>query len=500
MIARDDHPTVVVQKSAQVGATELLVNLALWAVDTGYAGRGNTLFLMPTQNQMDDFASARFDRAIQDSAYLRERLQPEPPRRKGADSKRLKRIGPGYLYMRGADSRRQIASVDADLVILDEFDQMRDGTLELARKRLTSSAAGRLRIASTPRFPETGVNALFLQSDQRRYYLPCPACDLEQALTWEDNIDKERKLRVCRKCRAPMNLLLEGVWRPEAPGNTEIRGYHLSRLYSPWANLKEMIAASHRDTTAELQEFYNSDLGEVFSPPGGGLTLDELDRCRREYTLEEYAGQPCDMGVDVGLKLHVVIREHVHKVVEEPDLVYRGRSDRPPRLWFAGTVETFDDLDKLKRRFNVEYCVIDRLPETRLAEAFARRHGDVWCAYYGASPADHGSLDQQNGVRIIHLNRTMALDEMVARFRAGTAEVPGMARQLGGRVEGGVGEYYRELRAPQRTLEQDAHGNWVARWLEHGKADHFAHAEAYCCAADAHTVHRGLIVGRIRLH
>ena len=93
-IARDDHPTVVLQKSAQVGATELLVNLALWAVDTEYAGRGNALFLMPTQNQRDDFSQARFDRAIQDSAYLRGRLQPEPPRRKGADSKRLKRIGP----------------------------------------------------------------------------------------------------------------------------------------------------------------------------------------------------------------------------------------------------------------------------------------------------------------------------------------------------------------------------------------------------------------------
>ena len=92
-IARDPHPLVVIKKSAQVGLTELMVNLALWAADTGYAERGNALFLMPTQNQMDDFAQARFDRAIQDSSYLRARLQPEPPRRKGADSKRLKRVG-----------------------------------------------------------------------------------------------------------------------------------------------------------------------------------------------------------------------------------------------------------------------------------------------------------------------------------------------------------------------------------------------------------------------
>ena len=82
-IARDDHPLVVVMKSAQVWLTELEINLALHAADTGHAGRGNVLFLMPNQNQMDDFARSRFDRAIQDSPYLRQRLQPEPPRRKG---------------------------------------------------------------------------------------------------------------------------------------------------------------------------------------------------------------------------------------------------------------------------------------------------------------------------------------------------------------------------------------------------------------------------------
>ena len=181
-IARDPHDFVVIQKSAQVGATELLINLALWAADHALGGRGNVLFCMPNQNQMDDFAQARVDRAIQDSPSLRARLQPEPPRRKGADRKRLKRIGPGYLYLRGSDSARQIASVDADLVVLDEFDQMREGTLDLARKRLASSRAGRLIVASTPRYPEAGINALYLHSDQRRYLIPCRHCEYEQDL------------------------------------------------------------------------------------------------------------------------------------------------------------------------------------------------------------------------------------------------------------------------------------------------------------------------------
>ena len=37
-----------------------------------------------------------------------------------------------------------------------------------------------------------------------------------QALTWEDNVDQERALVVCRECRAPMDVLLGGGWRAEA--------------------------------------------------------------------------------------------------------------------------------------------------------------------------------------------------------------------------------------------------------------------------------------------
>ena len=220
-IARDDHKFVAIQKSAQVGISELLINRALHAADFGWGGRGNVLFLMPTQNQMDDVVQARFDAALQDNPYMRSRLQPEPPLRKGADNKRLKHFGPGYIHLRGADSRRQIASVPVDLCILDEFDQMDEGVLDLARKRLTSSKRGRLIVGSTPSIPEAGINGILRQSDQRRYYLPCPACGLEQTLRWPENIDMEAARVVCQACRRPMKVLAKGRWmRPATRTST----------------------------------------------------------------------------------------------------------------------------------------------------------------------------------------------------------------------------------------------------------------------------------------
>ena len=64
------------------------------------------------------------------------------------------------------------------------------------------------------------------------------------------------------------------------------------------------------------------------------------------------------------------------------------------------------------------------------------------------------------------------------------AEFARNARQLGSdRVRDGFGDYYRQVMAPKRQLEQDAQGNWISRYDEHGKPDHYAHAETYCLQA-----------------
>ena len=103
-IYRDTHPFIVIQKAAQVFASEYLINIAFWAADSGQGDRGNVLFLMPTGSQVDDFSQARFDKAISESAYLQTRLFPPPPGRRGPARQNLKKIGAGYIYLRGTES------------------------------------------------------------------------------------------------------------------------------------------------------------------------------------------------------------------------------------------------------------------------------------------------------------------------------------------------------------------------------------------------------------
>ena len=116
-----------------------------------------------------------------------------------------------------------------------------------------------------------------------------------------------------------------------------------------------------------MVEFYNSDLGEPFSPPGGGLTIAELDACRADYSLDRYADQPTVMGVDVGMHSHhVAIRE----APSRPSAANNGGRLATPgfaaRLWFAGAISKFSDGELLRNRFNTQSTVIDIQPETHM--------------------------------------------------------------------------------------------------------------------------------------
>ena len=86
------------------------------------------------------------------------------------------------------------------------------------------------------------------------------------------------------------------------------------------------------------------------------------------------------MGVDVGLNLHVVVRECAGVEGGQTD----GSGSRRPRLWFVGQVDGFPELEPLMERYHVRRCVIDAAPELHLAREFALRHkGNVWLAQYG---------------------------------------------------------------------------------------------------------------------
>lgn len=460
------RPEIIVIKSAQVMVSEFLINTALWTCATGQGERGNGLYIFPHERQIRDFSQARVNKAISDSPLIH-KVTEKP------FSTFLKKIGPGHLYMRGAQTRDSLLSIDADLVICDEIAQYEADTINFAQKRLGSSKMGWTRCASTPRFPKDEAGLLWEQSTQMHYAIPCSHCATKVVLTIE-HLDPERAILVCPHCKGDMTAdrLLPGEWVPDTVGRPW-EGFHLTKLLSPLTDLAKLArfylrVLEGRATTGEVAEFWNSEAGEPYLPEGGHLDFEDLEACV-DPTWEEVTqvtsgdGDTAEvvMGVDVGTRIHVVI--------------YRLREGKLQVLSIQA-VWSFEDLDDLMHRFRVRVCVIDANPDTRKAQEFAQAWPrKVWLAYYPniGEGREVGLCVWKDQQSVVHIRRTVALDRVQSLVTQRLLILPRGAAHAGGDVDrSGQGEYYRHMQSPIRVLEMDAAGNTVAHYERNGP-DHY---------------------------
>lgn len=478
-----------VQKSAQSGLSEWLISKALHACDERAL---TVLYVFPTDTHVSDFSAARLGPAIEASEYLAQIVVDGSPLRmhgkRGADRVTLKRVRDRFLYFRGGKvqpdgSAPQLKSIDADLLIQDELDELDPRAPSIAAKRLGHSRVAEICSVSTPTYPGRGIHAVYMASDMRQWHVRCASCgnrqpldisdmvtawdELERPTAWHGK-DKGRAYLACRKCGRETNRLGAGEWVAAYPGR-DVAGYHVTKLFSPLANLLDIVKRLQSTNETERRETFNQDLGLPYRPRGGGLDDATLDACRRDYGHGSAKGA-CYMGIDVGRVLHVVVRAAL--------------SDGTRRQLFAGET-SWADLPALWQRFRPRSTVIDALPETTKAREFqaAMPQDAVWLAYYtrqaiGSKAEAPAVLKRDQGV--IDLDRTRILDLTMARFyRQADAQsqentLPANARDLP--------DYYAQMKAPVRVLEPDARGQDVASYVESGP-DHFCHAEAYCTAA-----------------
>ncbi len=476
---------MVVCKAGQMGLSEYAVSYALHAADCRLA---TVLYVFPTDAHVSDFSSARIGPAIEASPYLAGIIVESNAEggQRGADRVTLKRVRDRFLYLRGArvdpdGGAAQLKSIDADCLVLDEMDEMDPRAPAIARKRLGHSSIAEERTISTPTYAGRGIHAEWLESDQREWHVRCDRCGQWQpmsiqqvVLEWDalgrpvrwNGQSEGRAFIACHKCGGELDRLARGRWVAAYPERT-VAGFHVTRLFSAMANLAGIVASLATTDETKRREAYNQDLGEPYTPRGGQLTEDVLDGCRRNYAHAPQPGEQIVMGVDVGRVLHAVVR---------------GPADRETgetRQHWAGEVDSFEEVGRMMKRFNVRTAVVDALPETSKARELQASQpvGAVWLAYYttqkiGTKRADPMQWVEAEGV--VNLDRTRSLDDMLSAFVEGKATLPANARE--------VRDYYDHLCAPVRVLEDGPGGERVPRYVESGP-DHLAHAENYCRVA-----------------
>lgn len=481
-IYEDMSPKSVTQKSGQSGLSEYLISLALYGCDILDA---TVLYLFPTDTHVSDFSAARLGTAIESSDYLssiviegRAAGGDTKIRKRGADRVTLKRVRDRFLYFRGSQVKPtgqapQLKSIDADLLIIDEWDETDPRAPEIARKRLGHSKLAMERDVSTPTYTGRGIHAEYRLSDQRQWHICCDHCghwqplsmqgvvlewdELERPVSWHGQ-RQQRAYCACAKCKKELDRLGRGEWI--ATAQSAVVGYHISKLFSPLHDPFDFVLRLQSTNETVRRECFNQDLGLPYRPRGGGLDDVALDACIRNYAHGLAAGS-CYMGIDVGSTLNVVVRAGPDKETGERRQLYTGEI-------------TWSQLPDIWRRYRPLMTVMDAMPETEKAREFqASASRRIWLAYYPGEMKDENPIRKNEDEHYILMDRTRTLDETISRFMTQENTLPANAKA--------IANYYAQMKAPVRVIEQTPRGD-VARYVE-SSPDHYFHAENYCMAA-----------------
>ena len=310
---------VVFQKGAQTGGTECGNN---WIGFVIHLAHGPMMCVQPSIEMAKRNSKQRIQPLIEDSPVLRDRVQDARERDSG-NTLLAKEFPGGILVMTGANSGKGLRSMSARYLFLDEVDaypaevEKEGDPCELAIARThTFAERAKVYIVSTPTISgQSRIERYYDESDQRRFWVPCPHCGRMQTLEMEQLRwpagQPHKAVYHCVGCgRAIQNhdktfMLARGGWRPERAANARVHGYHINSLYSPvgwlsWGKIAEKREAAGKDQGL-LRVFRNTVLGLPWAETGEVPDSDRLYERREDYDIGRLpeGGLLLTAGVDI---------------------------------------------------------------------------------------------------------------------------------------------------------------------------------------------------------
>jgi len=460
-------------KGAQMGITEVWVLKTLHGMIHGIYPSGS-LYLFPTQNDVGDFSKSRFDPLIDANPSIGAYVI-------STDSQHIKKVGNGFLYLRGARATKAIGgekkssaslkSIPVDRIVFDERDEMADEMVTLAEERVSHSHIKDLMYLGTPTIPDFGVDQIYQDSDQRVWMLECKACGEETCLELEfpDCIHQDqstgRFYRACKKCGREI-FSRHGTWRALFPDRAkDMVGWWISQLNSVYIDPGIILNLYNNPPHGDLSEIMNSKLGRAYVAAENRLSANLVWGCCGPTPMKFSHDGPCFMGVDVGKKLNVIIG--VRKTRQLLKLIK------------ICEVDDFNDLHELAMKYNVSSCVIDYKPEIHKVREFqASEPYSVYACDYVERKTGSAAWDERDGM--IKVNRTEICDathELV--INPGRLELPSKSKVME--------DFVFQMCNIAKSLVDDPYGGKEYRYRSLGsstkKPDHYRHAMNYALLA-----------------
>lgn len=293
---------VVVMCGAQLGKSEMLLNTIGYHMAHDPAP---ILMMQPTVDMAQSFSKDRVTAGLlRSTPCLRDKVKDS--KAKDANNTTLHKVFPGgALSLVGANSPSSLASRPIRVVLCDEVDRYPPSAgeegdpISLAKRRAATFWNRKIILVSTPTNKGgSRIESAYLESDQRKFMVPCHDCGHKQVLawanvTWQDDNPSTGAYH-CAECGSVWSdtdrhrAVRNGEWVAFAPFNG-VAGFHLNALYSPWSVLSDAIEEflAARKNPMRLKTFVNTFLGETWEDAGEGV--DDYSVAQRK---EDYEGIP----------------------------------------------------------------------------------------------------------------------------------------------------------------------------------------------------------------
>lgn len=292
---------ISVMKSARVGYTKILDGTIGYHM---HQDPCSILMVQPVLEDSEGYSKDEIAPMLRDVKVLTDLVGDPKARDSGRTIGKIQYPG-GVLTITGANTGRAFRRLTVRKVLYDEVDAYPSSAgnegdpIELGKKRAMTAWNSQFLYGSSPKLKGSSrIEALWFESDQRDYYVPCPECQHLQRLQWGskdadygikwDRDDPDTAYYLCVNCHsaipqsAQVGMVDEGTWisaydaeeqglkEPDSdhPANpfTGHAGFRIWAAYSPFANARwsELVREFLRckDNPLLFQVFVNTILGE----------------------------------------------------------------------------------------------------------------------------------------------------------------------------------------------------------------------------------------------
>ena len=539
----DPTQEVTFVAGTQVAKTEIGNNFIGYIIDWA---PGPAMMVYPTSNTGKRSSRTRLSQMIDATPRLRQKIS-ESSRDK-SNSASLKEFPGGVLAIAGSNSAAELKSMPVRYLFEDEVDEYPDDVDgqgpadKLAEKRTDTFA--RKKIYRTSTTTEKGRSKIwrhFERSDMRRRFVPCPHCQAEQILRWDQFRYETRKVwevtsvdgeiveteegaegakprdtgeltdvwYECEQCAARIDehhktwMFERGRWVAERPELKGHAGFHLPAFYSPlgWFSWRQVVQErldADKDPSGQLLKIWtNTVAAEPFINASEQISDIGLKERAESYKLGTVPGG--------GLLLTASADVQANRL--EVKVKAWGRGEESWLIAYEvifGDTETsqpWDALDEfLQRKFRHEYgadlrilaAAVDAGYRTQTVYDWCRRrrHRNVFPVRGQSQPGktilgrptkqdvNHRGERMVNGVELWPIGTDTAKSKIYARLKI-TAPGPGCMHFPLGLPD----EYFKQLTA-ERLVSRYHRGFLKRVWeKDQGERNEALDLEVYAYAA-----------------